>query len=339
MNIHDQKDRRSDFSISLVVPMYNEEAVCDQFFARTIPILEGITPDYEIICINDGSHDNTLTLLKNFRAGNDRIKVVNLTRNFGKEAALTAGINYAGGDCVVPLDSDLQDPPELIPELVARWSEGYDVALAVRTDRSSDSFGKRLTASLFYRFMQRISDISIPSNTGDFRLMDRKVVEALKSLPERTRFMKGLFAWLGFTQIAVPYVRPPRTAGTTKWHYWKLWNFALEGIFSFTTLPLRVWTYIGLGASFFGLAYMSIIIFRTLFFGVDVPGYASLLVTILFFSGLQMIGMGILGEYLGRVFIESKQRPLYLVYDTLGIEESRSKERLVSHKSEGDAVQ
>ena len=300
MNIRNQREARGDYSISLVVPMYNEEAVCNDFFARTIPILERVTPYYEIICVNDGSHDSTLVLLKTFRAGNDRIKVVNLTRNFGKEAALTAGINYAGGDCVVPLDADLQDPPELIPELVAKWREGYDVVLAVRSDRSSDSFVKRLTANLFYRFMRRISDIGIPSNTGDFRLMDRKVVKALKTLPERTRFMKGLFAWLGFTQIAVPDMRPPRTAGTTKWHYWKLWNFALEGIFSFTTLPLRVWTYLGLVASFFGLTYMSIIIIRTLFFGVDVPGYASLLVTILFFSGLQMIGMGILGEYLGQ---------------------------------------
>ena len=318
--------------------MYNEEAVCNQFFARTIPILERLTSDYEIICINDGSHDNTLALLKNFRAGNNRIKVVNLTRNFGKEAALTAGINYSGGDCVVPLDADLQDPPELIPELVAGWREGYDVVLAVRSDRSSDSFCKRLTANLFYRLMQRISDIAIPSNTGDFRLMDRKVVEALKNLPERTRFMKGLFAWLGFSQIVVPYVRPPRTAGTTKWHYWKLWNFALDGIFSFTTLPLRIWTYLGLGASFFGLTYMSIIIMRTLFFGVDVPGYASLLVTILFFSGLQMIGMGVLGEYLGRVFIESKQRPLYLVRDALGFEETRRREPSTSDKKGGSPI-
>jgi len=195
-----------------------------------------------------------------------------------------------------------------------------------------------LTANLFYRLMQRISDIAFPSNSGDFRLMDRKVVEALKNLPERTRFMKGLFAWLGFSQIVVPYVRPPRTAGTTKWHYWKLWNFALEGIFSFTTLPLRIWTYLGLGASFFGLTYMSIIIMRTLFFGVDVPGYASLLVTILFFSGLQMIGMGVLGEYLGRVFIESKQRPLYLVRDALGFEENRRREPSTSDKKGGSPI-
>ena len=331
MNTNSQKVSRGDFFISLVVPMYNEEEVCNQFFTRTIPILERVTQNYEIICINDGSRDNTLALLKTFHAGNNHIKIVNLTRNFGKEAALTAGLSYAGGDCVVPLDADLQDPPELIPELVARWCEGYDVVLAVRSDRSSDSLVKRITANMFYRFMGRISEITIPSNTGDFRLMDRRVVEALRTLPERTRFMKGLFAWLGFSQVAIPYTRPPRKAGTTKWHYWKLWNFALEGIFSFTTLPLRVWTYLGLGAAIFGLTYMSIIIIRTLFLGIDVPGYASILVTILFFSGLQMIGLGILGEYLGRVFIESKQRPLYLIRDTLGFEDSNDREDIRSH--------
>lgn len=302
-----------------------------------MPTVETITERYEIVCVNDGSQDQTLQLLRTAHIQNRRIKIVNLTRNFGKEIALTAGIDYASSTAVIPLDADLQDPPELMPALVAKWREGYDVVIAVRSDRRYDSFAKRVTATLFYRFLRRLSDTPIPANAGDFRLMDRRVVDALKALPERTRFMKGLFAWLGFTQATIFYVRPSRAAGASKWKYWRLWHFALEGIFSFTTLPLRVWTYLGLGVALGALVYMSFIIGRTLLLGVEVPGYASLLVVILFFSGMNMIGLGILGEYLSRVFVEVKQRPLYLVRDTIGFEPPGEKETDTS-KPYQDAV-
>jgi polyisoprenyl-phosphate glycosyltransferase len=306
--------------LSFVVPLYNEEEALEAFFARTVPIIEALTSHYEIICVNDGSVDRTLQLLQAAQAQNPRIKIISLTRNFGKEAALTAGIDYTRGDAVIPLDADLQDPPEVIPALVAKWDEGHDMVLAVRHDRRAEALVKRLTAAVFYRVMARVSDVPIPENTGDFRLLDRRVVEALQCLPERTRFMKGLFAWLGFKYATVYYVRPERVAGSSKWQLWKLWNFALEGIFSFTTLPLRMWTYGGLLMASAALAYMGFILGRTLWFGVDVPGYASLVVIMLFFSGMQMIGLGILGEYLGRVFIEVKQRPLYLVRDAMGFD-------------------
>jgi len=309
---------RGRFRISLIVPMHDEALALGPFFARVVPIVEQVSDDYEIVCVNDGSTDDTLALLRQAHAANPRIKVVDLSRNFGKEAALTAGLDHASGDALVPLDADLQDPPELIPQLVAKWREGHDVVLAVRRDRRSDSVAKRTSAGLFYRLIGHLSDVPIPANAGDFRLMDRRVVEALRRLPERSRFMKGLFAWLGFDQAIVEYVRPARVAGASKWRFWRLWNFALDGIFSFTTLPLRVWTYVGLTMAAASVAYMLFIILRTLLEGVDVPGYASIVVLLLFFSGMNMIGLGVIGEYLGRVFLEVKNRPIYLVSDTLG---------------------
>ena len=234
------------FRLSLVTPLYNEEQVCEEFLQRVVPIVRSVTSDYEIICVNDGSNDHTLLLLREAHEANPRIKVIDLTRNFGKELALTAGLDHTTGDAVIPIDVDLQDPPELIPEMVRLWLRGYDVVLAVRSDRSADSAIKRMTADAFYRLMGRISEIALPPNAGDFRLMDRRVVEALRSLPERTRFMKGLFAWLGFRQTSVEYRRPERAAGETKWRFWRLWNLGLEGLFSFTTMPLRMWTYLGL---------------------------------------------------------------------------------------------
>lgn len=288
-------------------------------FDRLMPILEELTPDFEIVCVNDGSKDGTLEWLRLANQRDQRIKIVDLTRNFGKEVALSAGLDHTTGDAVVPIDADLQDPPELIPTMVERWREGYDMVLAVRSDRSTDSPLKRMTAELFYKLMGWIAIISVPSNTGDFRLMDRRVITALKRLPERTRFMKGLFAWLGFRQAEVHYTRPERVAGSSKWNFWRLWNFALEGIFSFTTLPLRIWTYIGISVSVFAAIYLLYTVIKTLIFGVDVPGYASLLSVLLFFNGINMIGLGILGEYIGRVFIEVKQRPLYLVRECIGL--------------------
>ncbi len=308
------------FALSLVVPMYNESEMCGIFFDRVIPILQALTEDYEVICVNDGSRDDTLEVLAGFHLRNPRIKIVSLSRNFGKEAALTAGVDHATGDAVIPIDADLQDPPELIPELVERWRQGFDMVIAVRRDRQSDSYVKRVTANMFYRVIGKLSEIPIPANAGDFRLLDRTVVDALNRLPERGRFMKGLYAWVGFNPSTIEYSRPPRAAGNTKWGFWGLWNFALEGIFSFTTLPLRIWTYVGLGTAVFAGFYGLYIFLRTLIYGADVPGYASLVVLLLFFSGMNMIGLGILGEYVGRIFTEVKQRPLYLVDSVAGIE-------------------
>ena len=312
--------------LSLVVPLYNEAQALDEFFAVVIPILDKTSNDYEVVCVNDGSQDETLERLGQIRQANPRIKVVNLTRNFGKEIALTAGLDFARGDAVIPIDVDLQDPPELIPVLIEKWRQGYDMVTTVRTGRQVDSFAKRLSADFFYRLVARLSMTPIPPHSGDYRLMDRKVVDALKQLPERTRFMKGLFGWLGFNQTEVPYERRSRSAGQSKWSYWKLWNLGLEGIFSFSTLPLRIWTYIGGACALFSLAYLLFIFVRTLMYGADVPGYPSLITVMLFFSGLNMMGLGILGEYLGRVFIEVKQRPLYLVQDLIGFENNSAED-------------
>lgn len=315
-----QAENSGRFRLSLVAPMYNEEEVLGVFFEHVEPILNDLTPDWEVICVNDGSSDRTLELLQVHHVREPRIAIVDLSRNFGKELALTAGLDHASGDAIIPIDCDLQDPPELIPRMVDLWLEGNDVVLAVRSNRDTDTPAKRITANLFYHIMGRIGEVEVPANAGDFRLMDRQVVEAVKRLPERTRFMKGLFAWLGFRQTTVTYSRQERAAGQSKWKYWRLWNFALEGIFSFSTLPLRIWSYLGILIASATAIYMLFIVGLVLTTGVDVPGYASLLIIVLFFSGLNMIGLGILGEYLGRVFIEVKQRPLYLVRETMGIQ-------------------
>ena len=306
--------------------MYNESEMCGLFFEHTRPIVKEITDDYEFICVNDGSSDDTLSQLENLRESDPRIKIISLTRAFGKEIALTAGIDHATGDAVVPMDADLQDPPELLPQLVERWQQGYDTVLAIRSDRPTDTTVKRFSANIFYRLISRISDVPIPRNAGDFRLLDRAVVDALKGLPERNRFMKGLFAWVGFRQTEVFYVRPQRKAGTSKQKYWGLWNFALEGLLSFSTLPLRVWTYLGFLLALASMTYMTFIIVRTLIYGIELPGYASLVVIVLFFSGLNMIGLGILGEYVGRIFLEVKQRPLYLIRQSYGLNEGADDE-------------
>lgn len=309
--------------ISVVVPLYNEEPNIDYLFERLEGVLDRLTMNYEIICVNDGSRDNTLEALVRHHYRNPSIKVVNLSRNFGKEVALTAGINYSKGAAVIPIDADLQDPPELIEELVTKWQEGYDVVYAKRRSRGSESWLKRSTAEAFYRIIGRMSSVPIPENTGDFRLLDRRVVEALAKLPERNRFMKGLFAWVGFRQTFVLYDRPQRYKGKTKWNYWRLWNFAIDGITAFSLAPLKIWTYIGLVISLIALLYASYLFVRTSVFGFrDVPGYASLMVAILFLGGIQLITLGVLGEYLGRVYEEVKGRPLYLVRDAYGFDQS-----------------
>jgi polyisoprenyl-phosphate glycosyltransferase len=304
--------------ISVVIPLYNESENIEHLFARLTPILNRLNINYEIICINDGSQDNTLPKLIELHQDNSVIKIVNLSRNFGKEIALTAGIDYAIGAAVIPLDADLQDPPELIAPLIAKWREGYDVVYATRRSRQGESWIKRISAKAFYQTIGKMSQVPIPANTGDFRLLDRRVVEAIKKLPERTRFMKGLFAWVGYKQTSVLFDREPRHSGKTTWNYWKLWNFALDGITSFSFLPLKVWSYVGVAISLVSLLYALMLVIRTLIFGVDVPGYASLMVAILFLGGIQLITLGVLGEYLGRVYEEVKGRPLYLVREEYG---------------------
>lgn len=299
--------------ISLVAPFYNEEPLIDRFFKTVIEILEKTGLEWEIVCVDDGSSDRTLERLLAGAKASPEVKVLQLSRNFGKEAALTAGMEASAGDVVILIDADLQDPPELISRMLDKWREGYDVVYGVRQSRDSDSLGKRISASGFYRIFNRLTPTPVPANAGDFRLMDRRVVDRVRQLPERTRFMKGLFAWVGFKSTAIAYDRPGRVAGQSAWSYWKLWNFALDGLTSFSTMPLRVWTYVGLAVSLLSFLYASFLIFRTLIVGVDLPGYASLMVVILFLGGIQLISLGVIGEYLGRVFIEVKQRPVYLV--------------------------
>lgn len=310
-----QSPRKVDLSV--VVPMYNEEAVVDVFFSQIIPVLQDMDLTWEIVCVNDGSRDQTLGKLQEYAVMEPRIVIVDLSRNFGKEAAMTAGLDHARGDAVVPIDADLQDPPALIMSMVTKWREGYEVVYATRSCRESDNWLKRWTASAFYVLFNRLAEIQIPTNTGDFRLMDRKVVEALGRFPERTRFMKGIFAWTGFRQVAVTYERSARVAGSTKWRYWKLWNFALDGVTSFTTLPLRVWSYIGSIVAALAFFYGIFITLRTMMFGVDVPGYASLMVVMLFLGGAQLLSLGVMGEYIGRICQEVKQRPVYIVRSVL----------------------
>jgi len=317
------KRRREDVQrplLSVVVPMYNEEEGTELFFARLVPVLESITIDFEIVCVDDGSSDLTMANLMRHHGRDSRIKVLSLSRNFGKDTALSAGLDYARGQAVVPIDADLQDPPELIADMVAKWREGYEVVYARRSHRDSDDMSKRVTANLFYRIHNWIADVRIPDNTGDFRLMDRRVVEAVKHLPEKTRFMKGLFAWVGFKQIGIDYRREARAAGTTKWRYWKLWNFAIDGITGSSTVPLRIWTYFGMGLGLLTFAYAFWLVIHTMLYGNAVPGYASLMVAVLFLGSMNIVATGILGEYVGRIYSEVRNRPLYLVREMRGLE-------------------
>ena len=299
--------------LSLVCPFYNEEAVIDLFMKEVHSNIEPLEIPFEIICVNDGSQDETLKKLVEAKKRYPFLRVLNLSRNFGKESALTAGLDYATGEVIVPIDADLQDPPELIPQFIAKWREGYDVVLAKRVDRTTDNLLKRITAQLYYKFHNKIARPAIPENVGDFRLITRKVLNAIKQLPENQRFMKGIFAWVGFNTCKVEYKRKKRAAGKTNFHGWSLWNFALEGITGFSTVPLRIWLYLGTAISLASLFYGTFIVFRTLIFGIDLPGYASLLTSILFLGGVQLIGIGVIGEYLGRIYLETKKRPTYIV--------------------------
>ncbi|MEW6118589.1 MAG: glycosyltransferase family 2 protein [Pseudomonadota bacterium] len=297
--------------VSVIAPAYNEEAVLPEFHRRLVSVFENCDCDLEIVYVNDGSRDGTIAVLRALHAQDPRVTVVDLSRNFGKEIAMTAGFDHACGDAVVVIDTDLQDPPELIPDMIRLWRDGHDVVYAQRTAREGESWFKKATASTFYRLIQRMSRVRIPEDTGDFRLMSRRAVDALLQLREQHRFMKGLFAWVGFPAVALPYRRDPRFAGETKWNYWKLWNFALEGITSFSTVPLKLASYLGLLISIFAFVYAGIVIYKTLVFGEPVQGYPSLMVVVLMLGGIQLASLGIIGEYLGRMFNETKQRPLY----------------------------
>jgi glycosyltransferase involved in cell wall biosynthesis len=303
--------------LSLVIPFYNEGSGVSRFFNAISPVLAAV-PDtsWEIVCVDDGSTDDTLALLVAQASRDPRLVVLEFSRNFGKEAALSAGIDAATGDAVIPMDADLQDSPELIAQMVAAWRGGAEMVLARRIDRTTDGAMKRRTAAWFYQLHNRLSTTKIPENVGDFRLMDRAVVDALKRLPERQRFMKGLFAWVGFRTVTVDYIRPVRAAGVTKFSAWSLWNFAMEGFTSFSTVPLKIWTYVGAVGALLAFLYAVFIILYTLLHGNRVPGYASLLTAVLFFGSVQLISIGVLGEYIGRIYIETKQRPGYIIRKT-----------------------
>lgn len=292
--------------------MHNESEGLDILFPNLEGVLAGLGVAWEIVCVDDGSRDDTLLKLRRRASADPRVRVVELVRNFGKESALTAGLDCCVGDMVVPLDADLQDPPELIAEFVSLWEQGYDVIYGVRADRTSDTAAKRWTANMFYKVFNWLSDYPIPVSTGDFRLMDRAVVTALKRLGERNRFNKGLFAWVGYRQIGVPYTRQARTAGTTSWASPSLWRLAIDGITSFSTAPLRIWSAIGFAVALLALFAGAALILRVLFYGREVPGYASLMVVLLFCFAIQMMAIGIMGEYIGRMYLEIKQRPIYI---------------------------
>ena len=301
------------FTLSVVVPAFNEQEVLSEFHGRLTGVLDRIDAACEIVYVNDGSSDRTLAIMHGLRAADGRVAIIDLSRNFGKEIAMTAGLDHARGDAVVVIDADLQDPPELIPQLIAEWRNGFDVVYAKRTVRNGDSPMKKLTAAGFYRVIGNVSRVHIPADTGDYRLLSRRAVDALKQLREQHRFMKGLFAWIGFPQKAVLYRRDPRFAGVGKFNYWRLWNFAIEGITSFTITPLKMATYVGMLVALFAFCYAAWIVYKTMMYGEPVQGYPSIMVTVLFIGGMQLLCIGIMGEYLGRLFNESKRRPLYLL--------------------------
>ncbi|WP_299490967.1 glycosyltransferase family 2 protein [uncultured Shewanella sp.] len=314
-------------NLTLIVPVYNEQDNISAFIKSIKVELVSIYQHIDILFINDGSTDDTFNVISAEIEKNDNISLIDLARNFGKEAAMTAGLQHARGDAVVIMDVDLQDPPCVILEFFRLWcTDKYDTVYGVRVDRSADTRMKRCTAGGFYKLFNLLSHrTKLPENTGDFRLINRKVIDALNQMPERNRFMKGMFAWSAFRAIGVPFERPERNIGKTKFNYWSLWNFALDGILSFTSWPLRVWSYIGFGISFIAFLYASHILIDTLFLGVKVPGYASIMSVILFLGGVQLISLGVIGEYIGRIFTEIKQRPIYLINNITGFYQGKDR--------------
>jgi polyisoprenyl-phosphate glycosyltransferase len=309
---------------SVVAPVYNEEQLLPEFYRRTAAMLEALGEPFEIVLVNDGCRDRSPEIMRKLHAQDPRVKVVNFSKNFGHQLAITAGIDHARGAAVVVIDSDLQDPPEVIPELINRWQEGYQVVYAVRAEREGETWFKQITARTFYRLIARITNVNIPVDTGDFRLMDRRVVDALGSMREQHRFMRGMSAWVGFKQAGVPYKRDARSAGETKYPFRKMFKFALDGITSFSYLPLQLATYTGFSITILSLIGIVLTIILRLIPGVYAfEGQATTLVTVLFLGGVQLIFLGIIGEYLGRIYDEVKNRPLYIVAETLGFEEEK----------------
>lgn len=304
-------------NITFVLPAHNEAASIGSTLSEIEFFASALSYRVDVVVVNDGSTDNTFEMLSHYQPTCITLTIIDLSRNFGKEAAFSAGLMMANGDTVIPLDADHQDPLNVVHKLIEKWEAGFEVVLARRATRDSDTIFKRLSAKWFYRLINEVSDVVIPENVGDFRLMDRIVVDALRSMPENHRFMKGIFAWLGFRSTIVDYPRASRANGSSKFNHWKLWNLAIEGVTSFSTWPLRIWTYFGSLIAVCSLLYGFAIAIRTLIWGVDVPGYASLLVAVLFLGGVQLIGIGIIGEYLGRTYLEAKRRPPYLVRSVL----------------------
>lgn len=309
--------------VSLIVPVFNEEQSINLFYQAVRRELRLEKAQVEIVFINDGSTDRTAEEGRALAQADDLVMLINFSRNFGKEPALFAGLEYATGDAVIPMDVDLQDPISVIPLLIEQWQKGADVVLAKRRNRSTDGYLKRYSAAMFYHLLNRISYTRIEENVGDFRLMDRKVVDVIRALPEHQLFMKGVLSWAGFNSVVVEYERAKRVAGSSKFNGWKLWNLALEGVTSFSTVPLRLWTYVGGFVSIFAVLYAVYMVLDKIFFGNSVPGYPSLMTAILFLGGVQLIGIGILGEYIGRIYIEAKHRPRYVVKDIVGGKERR----------------
>lgn len=300
--------------------MHNEEGNLLPFFDRASKTLSEMDMRWEVVFVNDGSADNSLAEAVALHEKHDEVKIVDLSRNFGKEIALSAGLDFASGDVIVEIDADLEHPPEAIVDMIAKWREGCQIVFATRKSRAKEAALKRFSARLYYKIFGWLSNIDNHDKLGDFCLLDRRVVDKLKQFPEHNRFMKGLVAWTGFKQGFVSYELGSRTAGETKWSYWRLWNFALEGITSFSSVPLKLWTYVGVFVATMAFLYTGFIVIRTIIFGIDVPGYASLLTVALFLGGIQLIGLGVLGEYIGRIYTEVKGRPLYLVQGAYGFE-------------------
>ncbi len=320
--------------LTVVVPAFNEGESLREFHARLAAVLDQLDLTCDVLYVDDGSCDDTYAVMESLRAGDSRVATLKLSRNFGKELALTAGLDHVDADAVVVIDADLQDPPELIPEFVRWWREGFDVVYGTRSSRAGESRLKKFTAAAFYRVMERLSATPVPRDTGDFRLLNRRALDALKKLRERQRFMKGLFAWLGYRQKAVIYERDGRFAGSSKFNYWRLWNFALEAITSFSGAPLKVATYVGVFTALMAFVFGLFILGKALIFGDAVRGYPTLMLAILFLGGVQLMALGMIGEYLGRLYMEVKQRPLYLI-DELHVAQPASHQTPASDQPDG----
>lgn len=300
--------------ISILIPAYNEQEVLEHLYHRLGKLAnDNKSYEFEFLFVNDGSRDKTLDIIKEYAETDDRIAYINLSRNFGKEIAMIAGLDHVTGDATVIIDADLQDPPELIPKMIKFWEEGYDDVYAKRNSREGETWFKKATSKLYYQILQKVTHIEIQKDTGDFRLLDRRCVEALKQIRESQRYTKGMFSWIGFDKKEITYDRDPRIAGVSKWNYIKLFNFAIDGITSFTTAPLRISSFLGFIVSVVAFIFIIVIVVKTTLYGDAVAGYPSLMAVVLFLGGLQLLSLGVIGEYIGRIFNETKQRPLYFV--------------------------